>query len=383
MSTTPRPLTWGPALSAVLVAGVLTGCTTPAPEPATTALVLGNHMGAIPYESSWVIERLPGIAEHPGEFTVITNHGTPASVGTITLRSDTSASWNQDAAEQGNRTKVNKLITAAAPVQPESSPVKALIMATQAVRQGPDPHVVIIDNGLSTSSVDGILMQEGVLTPSWDIDATITAIGPLPTLDGIPITWMGLCQTEEPQPGCPPWAEAKLTDFWTKLITGNGGTVTFDGRPATAAKEPRDLPKVAPVPFQQPAPPTPSSTDTPPSAPTLDPSVVSLSQSTLRFKENEPIYFEDKLAVAEITRVVVMLTERKHATVEIQGCVNDDGSPADALKELGTQRAERVAQDMLAAGLTIQPRVWSDGADCPGYVPGGGEANMRVIITGR
>ena len=355
----------------------------PDPVPMTTALVIGNHSGAAPFSDSagaptaWVRDHTGDLASHPGSLTVVVNQGIPAAVGTATLTIDTSASWNVKSSEKANQAKIDGLLAKSHPTVEQASPVRALLMGADAVRGHSNATIVVFDNGLSTSSVDGILMQSGtVVTPDWNVTDSVAALAPLPSFKGISARWLGLCQVTPAQTPCPTWAIAKLKKFYTLLVTKNGGTISFNDQPVTAGAMPK-LPTVDPVPFRQPTPPTHGPTI--PSGPTT----IQLDNDKIRFVPNTAHYAHPATAKTVISHVAATLSKGHYTRLDVEGCVNDDGSAdAAAYKRLGRQRAHRVATDLRHAGVKISS-AWSPGAACPGYVPGGGEANMRVIITAR
>ncbi len=369
-------LSWGLALLTLPGCSVLSAS---APTPASTAaLVITTRMGATALvgqdgtAGAYVKdELLPTMAAVPGTLTVIRADGDPKVVASIRRTVDTSSSMTQQDSISANTVALRRALSATTATNGQADVISALDLAGDAVRGKPNPTITVVDSGLPTAGQ--VLFQTGVLTDSMDPSA-LAALVSIGRLDGVHVTWRGLCGVSSPQQACPPSIKQKLRAFFGFLIARNGGAVTFEDAPIQGEIDPGPLPTVDVVPF---------TTRQITGATTAQPVTIVLNEDRLRFLPNSNDYADPLAAEVVLLQMATQLKAETYASATVTGCTADDRprSSEVAMERRGQGRADRVTADLRRLGATTALVPKTLGYRCPGFIPGADSKNRKVIIS--
>lgn len=368
----------------VLLTGLVTGCGDDGPPPQTVAVVIGSHAGAgglFGADGSPVVavaDALEPIMRGPGTLTVIVNDGRPKPVTRIELVYDGGSSQKIEDSYQANEEATGEALRAAVPRADQADPTAALKLAADAVRDKPNPAVLVFDNGLSTTGP--LMMQFGLIDADTDVVGLAhQAKGQLlGSFKAIPVRWHGLCSATGAQPDCRADIHQQLKDYYQTLIGDAEGEVRFDDSPLDGAEPAASgLPKVDVVRWRT----GPDQKQAPPDSKKV-PFFVVLTEKMVRFQPDSDEYAEKTQAAPVIEDLAARLKAEAYPTAHVTGCTAKDPRSTDAqMVRRAKSRAARVVRDLRARGATTRFSTDGLGWDCPGYRAGDHEANRRVIIS--
>ena len=309
---------------------------------------------------------IAGAVSGHGKATIHSTGGELAPVQRVDLKvhGRTSQAIKRDEIAAAKR--IRTTLAASVAASPEADVLAGISAAADEVREGQNPKIVVIDNGLPTvGSVS--LPQTGLFAPGVDIAASVRAMADLhllPDLTGVRVRWYGMGEVVAPQESLDEAAKARLTEIWETVIETAGGSFEEGAQSLTAAQEvPEDLPPVTPVDvsttsFSASAPAT--------SAPSLS---VTLPESVLPFVPDEATFLDPEAARATALALAGQIVASGTTTVTVTGCTASAATP-EGRAALSTNRARAVA-DLLVAGGVPEGSVTVQGlgAECPGRVP--------------
>lgn len=309
---------------------------------------------------------IAGAVSGHGKATIHSTGGELAPVQRVDLKvhGKTSQAIKRDEIAAAKR--IRTTLAASVAASPEADVLAGISAAADEVREGQNPKIVVIDNGLPTvGSVS--LPQTGLFAPGVDIAASVRAMADLhllPDLTGVRVRWYGMGEVVAPQESLDEAAKARLTEIWKTVIETAGGSFEEGTQSPTAAQEvPEDLPPVTPVDvsttsFSASAPAT--------SAPSLS---VTLPESVLPFVPDEAAFLDPEAARATALALAGQIVASGATTVTVTGCTASAATP-EGRAALSTNRARAVA-DLLVTGGVPEGSVTVQGlgAECPGRVP--------------
>lgn len=309
---------------------------------------------------------IAGAVSGHGKATIHSTGGELAPVQRVDLKvhGKTSQAIKRDEIAAAKR--IRTTLAASVAASPEADVLAGISAAADEVREGQNPKIVVIDNGLPTvGSVS--LPQTGLFAPGVDIAASVRAMADLhllPDLTGVRVRWYGMGEVVAPQESLDEAAKARLTEIWETVIETAGGSFEEGPQSPTAAQEaPENLPPVTPVDvsttsFSASAPATP--------APSLS---VTLPESVLPFVPDEAAFLDPEAARATALALAGQIVASGTTTVTVTGCTASAATP-EGRAALSTNRARAVA-DLLVAGGVPEGSVTVQGlgAECPGRVP--------------
>jgi lipoprotein len=309
---------------------------------------------------------IAGAVSGHGKATIHSTGGELAPVQRVDLKvhGRTSQAIKRDEIAAAKR--IRTTLAASVAASPEADVLAGISAAADEVREGQNPKIVVIDNGLPTvGSVS--LPQTGLFAPGVDIAASVRAMADLhllPDLTGVRVRWYGMGEVVAPQESLDEAAKARLTEIWETVIETAGGSFEEGTQSPTAAQEaPENLPPVTPVDvsttsFSASAPATP--------APSLS---VTLPESVLPFVPDEAAFLDPEAARATALALAGQIVASGTTTVTVTGCTASAATP-EGRAALSTNRARAVA-DLLVAGGVPEGSVTVQGlgAECPGRVP--------------
>ena len=309
---------------------------------------------------------IAGAVSGHGKATIHSTGGELAPVQRVDLKvhGKTSQAIKRDEIAAAKR--IRTTLAASVAASPEADVLAGISAAADEVREGQNPKIVVIDNGLPTvGSVS--LPQTGLFAPGVDIAASVRAMADLhllPDLTGVRVRWYGMGEVVAPQESLDEAAKARLTEIWETVIETAGGSFEEGTQSPTAAQEvPEDLPPVTPVDVSTTSF-SASASATP--APSLS---VTLPESVLPFVPDEAAFLDPEAARATALALAGQIVASGTTTVTVTGCTASAATP-EGRAALSTNRARAVA-DLLVAGGVPEGSVTVQGlgAECPGRVP--------------
>ena len=309
---------------------------------------------------------IAGAVSGHGKATIHSTGGELAPVQRVDLKvhGRTSQAIKRDEIAAAKR--IRTTLAASVAASPEADVLAGISAAADEVRDGQNPKIVVIDNGLPTvGSVS--LPQTGLFAPGVDIAASVRTMADLhllPDLTGVRVRWYGMGEVVAPQESLDEAAKARLTEIWETVIETAGGSFEEGAQSLTAAQEvPENLPPVTPVDVSTTSF-SASASATP--APSLS---VTLPESVLPFVPDEAAFLDPEAARATALALAGQIVASGTTTVTVTGCTASAATP-EGRAALSTNRARAVA-DLLVAGGVPEGSVTVQGlgAECPGHVP--------------
>lgn len=375
----------GVTLVGVVAAGA-SACTPPK-DPEKLVIIAGQREGtpplftqsgssssmALPSLASALKERLSKSVE----VSVIPVDGDPKASAALKLDVDESNPTNVETSIRRNTPRLAAAVLAAKSRVPEANQLAALGLAGRALAGVSGATVVIADSGIPTAGA--MLAQNGLIGPATDVSRIVGQLkesGSVPPLAGVSIHWFGIGQTAGPQATPPGWAQSKLRDLWSQIISAGGGNVTFHDDPFPPGSGVPDLPPVTPVLFDESV---------------AEPVALVVPAERVAFKENDSVFAHKDAAKAALDAVADQLAGRPHGTLYVTGCTAlPPGADPQRMADVATDRAAAVGRELGARGVgNIQTRGY--GPHCPGRIPDIGPdgaqlpdaqaQNRKVLIT--
>lgn len=144
---------------------------------------------------------IAGAVSGHGKATIHSTGGELAPVQRVDLKvhGRTSQAIKRDEIAAAKR--IRTTLAASVAASPEADVLAGISAAADEVREGQNPKIVVIDNGLPTvGSVS--LPQTGLFAPGVDIAASVRAMADLhllPDLTGVRVRWYGMGEVVAPQ----------------------------------------------------------------------------------------------------------------------------------------------------------------------------------------
>ena len=304
---------------------------------------------------------IAGAVSGHGKATIHSTGGELAPVQRVDLKvhGRTSQAIKRDEIAAAKR--IRTTLAASVAASPEADVLAGISAAADEVREGQNPKIVVIDNGLPTvGSVS--LPQTGLFAPGVDIATNVRTMADLhllPDLTGVSVHWYGMGEVVAPQESLDEAAKARLTTIWKTIIETAGGSFEKGTQsPVPAQEVPEDLPPVTPVDV--------SATAFSASVPELS---LTLPESVLPFVPDEATFLDPDAARATALALAGQIVASGATTVTVTGCTASAATP-EGRAALSTNRARAVA-DLLVAGGVPEGSVTVQGlgAECPGRVP--------------
>lgn len=356
--------------AAATLTTLLTSCSSEQPvTPGATAYVHSARANTAALDATQVPD-LTELARRSATdrdiVTVVTTDGQPTTGTTLQIRNTGNSSPVQAQQDATNTTTILTAITQSPATTPEANPLRGITIAADAIHHTTGTKtLVIIDSGLQT--VAPLRFQDGLLAAGTDpaqVCAFTQAVGAIPDLTGIDITWIGLGKTQDPQTPLTTPASAKLKAIWeTILQAGQPASLKFVDSAIPPAPAPGQTPTVTPVTV-----PDLASYSNP--QPTAPPVTASFQADQLGFVADQATFTDSTRAQQIIAQAAATLINGGYHDIHIVGTTADAG-PLDGQTELATNRALAVRDLLIAAGVQADniTDIHGAGSQFPGYIP--------------
>jgi outer membrane protein OmpA-like peptidoglycan-associated protein len=348
------------------------------PPGAVGIAAAGRANAPIVTDSPVVLEAINTAIDQQGYLAIYDTGGVPDTVaeGSLELTAKNGPARADEAAKL--RSDIGAALQGVRSTTPEANPLKALALASDAVRsRGAAGTVVLADSGLQTTDAldytkDGMLLAE----PQELADA-VKAKGQLPNLTGMTVALTGIGDTVAPQQPLDTATRTRLQEQWRALMTAAGAACVYVDPMPNGLASPAGVPDVAEV--------------TPPPAPEYDlETPVQLRGDVLAYQDNSPALLDPEAARAALAPLVTAL-QGTQGSISLTGTTASGGTEQDRL-ELSADRAETAKQLLVAMGLPAERITTSGvGTNFPNYqedtdasgrqIPEVAAMNRSVIVT--
>lgn len=358
------------SIVAAVTATLLTGCGSDSPAtPGATVYVHSARANTAALDAAQIPD-LVALAHQSAErldsVTVVTTDGQPTTSTALQLRNTGNSSTIRDKQDATNTSTILTAITQAPATTAEANPLRGIAIAADAIRHTTGPkQMVIIESGLETAPP--LRFQDGLLAPGTDpvqVASFVQAVGAVPDLTGIDVTWIGIGQTQAPQAPLTTPATEKVKAIWDAILhAGNAANVTYLDSALPSATSTVDAPPVTLVPV-----PDLDSYASP--QPAAAPISASFQADQLGFAPDLATFNDPDEAHHIIATTAAVLINGNYHQIHITGTTADSG-PLDGQVRLATQRASAVRDLLITAG--VNPADITDiqgvGSQFPGYIP--------------
>ena len=233
----------------------MTGCGGGRSERESVSLVVGAHKyhPQPNLTAQAIYDEVYKTCESFGNVSAVVVDGDPSVVCNYELKEPAEAVDDEkikQIAGQNTKQIITRVTTIEAKV-PEIDTLSAIIRSANTLQSSNNKKksMVILDSGLSTTSLLNFAEQDIIATPKETVIEQLKERKAIPNLEGIDIKWSGLGETCGEQTGLTQKYRYQLKALWNDILKAGGAkTVYFDSTPSNGKQPSEDLPACTTVP---------------------------------------------------------------------------------------------------------------------------------------
>ncbi len=229
--------------------------------------------------------------------------------------------------------------------KPEADTLRAIKVCADALRGEPEENekkMIICDSGLSTTGALNFCEENLFEAPVETVVEELKAIGEIPDLTGISVTWLGCGDVCGEQATLTSENEQQLEALWTAILTAGGAEeIHIDSTQATGENDDTELPPCSTVPIVHKK---------------IDiaehlPEVTKLDEnSSVKFIGDKAEFIDPTAAATELAPIAKYLIAHPQEKLYIVGMTASVGGPESG-KGLSLKRAQTCKTALVNAGV--------------------------------